>query len=75
MREHVWLSFAMAGFALSFVMGAVIVGPTIKKASNARKDGREEEVEALIGRVFLVSRIELVLLILIVPDMVIKPGN
>jgi uncharacterized membrane protein len=70
-----WLSFAIAGFAVSFVLGAVFVGPTIKKASKARAEGRNDEAEAMIGRVFLISRIELVLLIAIVVDMVVKPGT
>ena len=69
-----WLAFGLAGFAVSFVMGAVFVGPAIKKASKARAEGRNEEAEALIGRVFLISRLELALLIAIVLDMVVKPG-
>ncbi len=70
-----WLSFAIAGFAFSFILGAGFVGPTLKKVRLAREAGDEEAGVGYIGRIFMLSRIELVVLILIVLDMVIKPGN
>jgi hypothetical protein len=67
---------ALAMFAFSFVSGAFYLGPQSGKlkrlyeAEGANAAGARE----LIGKLFLVSRIELVLMVLIVLDMVIKPG-
>jgi uncharacterized membrane protein len=71
-----WVIAALAMFAFSFVSGAFYLGPQsgkLKKmyeAEGANAAGARE----LIGKLFLVSRIELVLMVLIVLDMVIKPG-
>ncbi|HEY7755259.1 MAG TPA: DUF2269 family protein [Actinomycetota bacterium] len=71
-----WILVALAMFAYSFLSGVLYLGPQSGKLK------RMYEIEgpaapgapALIRRLFLVSRIELVLLILIVFDMVLKPG-
>ncbi|HYF11923.1 MAG TPA: DUF2269 family protein [Actinomycetota bacterium] len=71
-----WVIAALAMFAFSFVSGAFYLGPQSGKlkrlyeAEGANAAGARE----LIGKLFLVSRIELVLMVLIVLDMVIKPG-
>ncbi|HYH61657.1 MAG TPA: hypothetical protein VD766_07295, partial [Solirubrobacterales bacterium] len=71
-----WVSAGLAMFLLSAVTGAAFLGPEtgrIGKLSDER--GPEDlEVQARIGRVLMVSRIEFTLLVLIVLDMVLKPG-
>ena len=71
-----WIDLALAMFAFSFVSGAFFIGPQLKKMTEAfDRDGMESAAGAeILRKVFLVSRIELVLLILIVFDMVLKPG-
>jgi uncharacterized membrane protein len=71
-----WILAALAMFAFSFVSGAFYLGPQsgkLKKMYEA-EGASAPGAPALIGKLFLVSRIELVLMVLIVFDMVIKPG-
>jgi uncharacterized membrane protein len=71
-----WVQFGLAIIVLSILVGAGYLGPEsgrISRATEAR--GVESpEVQARIRRIFLVSRIELVLLIAVIFDMVVKPG-
>jgi len=71
-----WVLLALAAFAYSFISGAAFLGPEsgrIKKLT-AEKGPSDPEVKARIARILKFSRIELVVLILIVLDMVVKPG-
>lgn len=71
-----WILLALIGFGLSFVTGAAFIGPESGRIGKllASEGPESPAVRARIQRIFLVSRIELVLLYLIVLDMVIKPG-
>jgi uncharacterized membrane protein len=69
-----WIAIAIAGFLSSFVLGAFLIGPTLKRVRVAREGGDESLGASLIGRIFMISRIELVVLVVVVLDMVIKPG-
>ena len=71
-----WIDLGIAMFLFSFVSGAFYLGPHLKKLKEtADREGLEAPaVDAIIRNIFVVSRIELVLLILIVFDMVLKPG-
>jgi uncharacterized membrane protein len=70
-----WVVFGLAVWAASALTGSLFLGPEsgrIAKLTEAQ--GVESpEVQARIRRIFLISRIELVLLILVVFDMTIKP--
>lgn len=73
---QLWVLAALAMFAFSFLSGFFYLGP---QSGRLKQIYQTEGVEspaatALLGRLFLASRIELVLLILIVLDMVLKPG-
>jgi len=71
-----WIVLALIGFGLSFVTGAVFLGPESGRIAKllAAEGPESPAVRARIQRIFLVSRIELVLLYLIVLDMIAKPG-
>jgi len=71
-----WIDLALAMFAFSFVSGAFYIGPQLKKMAAAiERDGMDSPAgDEILRKIYLVSRIELVLLILIVFDMVLKPG-
>jgi uncharacterized membrane protein len=71
-----WVQFGMVVIALSIVTGAGFLGPESGRIARATKAGGVEspEVQARIRRIFLVSRVELVLLFAVVFDMVVKPG-
>jgi hypothetical protein len=71
-----WVSAGLAMFLASFFVGALFLGPEsgrIKKLMDAR--GPEDvDVQTRIRRVLLTSRIELLFLILVIGDMIVKPG-
>ncbi len=71
-----WVSAGLAVFVLSFLAGAGFLGPeTGRLAALAEERGADDpEVQRRTRRVFLISRIELILLVAIVLDMVVKPG-
>jgi len=71
-----WVTFGFAVWLVSFVAGAAYLGPESGRLSKvAEERGAEDpEYQRRLSRIFLVSRIELLLLILVVLDMAIKPG-
>ncbi len=71
-----WVLAAIAMFAYSFLVGAFFLGPQSAKLKRTyEREGAESTAATdILKRLFLASRIELALLILIVFDMVLKPG-
>ena len=71
-----WVLIGLGGIAATIVTGAGFLGPESGRIAKATKTGGVEapEVQARIRRIFLVSRVELVLLLAVVFDMVVKPG-
>jgi uncharacterized membrane protein len=70
-----WLSFGLAVFLASFLTGAGFLGPEsgrIGKLAEER-DPSDPEVQRRIARIALISRLELLFLVLVVFDMVAKP--
>jgi hypothetical protein len=72
-----WISLALAGFAFSFLTGIAFIGPESKRVTGLIESQGPESAEAVarIRRILLVSRVELVILILLFFDMVLKPGQ
>lgn len=71
-----WIAAALVAFALSFATGAGFLGPETGRISKlmGERGAADPEVQSRIHRVLLISRIEFAVLILIVLDMVLKPG-
>ncbi|HKH22568.1 MAG TPA: DUF2269 family protein [Solirubrobacterales bacterium] len=71
-----WVLFGFLVWLLSFITGAGYLGPESGRLSSLGEErGPEDpEYQRRLRRVFLVSRIELLLLILVVLDMAVKPG-
>jgi len=71
-----WVSAALAVFLASFVTGAGFLGPESGRIGTlaAERGGEDPEVQRRIGRVIWISRVELLLLVLVILDMVVKPG-
>jgi uncharacterized membrane protein len=71
-----WISFALAVFLGSFFLGAGFLGPEAGRVGRlaAERGAEDPEVQRRIARVTLFSRIELLFLVLVVLDMVVKPG-
>jgi uncharacterized membrane protein len=71
-----WVVFAIAAWAVSFLSGALFLGPEsgrIGKLIEAR-GGVDADVQRRIERILFHSRVELVLIALVAMDMVLKPG-
>jgi uncharacterized membrane protein len=71
-----WVLFGFLVWVFSFIVGAGYLGPESGRLSKLVEERGPEDPEYLrrVSRIFFVSRIELVLLILAVLDMTIKPG-
>jgi hypothetical protein len=71
-----WLVFALVVWILSVITGAAFLGPESGRIEQVteREGPNSPEAVARLTRIILVSRIELVLLILVVLDMTLKPG-
>ena len=71
-----WVTFGFVVWLLSFIVGAGYLGPESGRLSKLadERSPDDPEYQRRIARIFVVSRIELLLLVLVVLDMTIKPG-
>jgi uncharacterized membrane protein len=71
-----WVTFGFVVWLLSFLAGAGYLGPESGRLSKLVDERGPDDPEYLrrLGRIFVVSRIELLLLILVVLDMAVKTG-
>jgi uncharacterized membrane protein len=73
-----WIVFGLIAWTLSFIVGAGFLGPESGRiAKIVEAEGPESPAaQARISRILLISRCELVILIAVVVNMVVKPvGN
>jgi uncharacterized membrane protein len=73
-----WIVLGLISWALSFVVGAGFLGPESGRISKiVESEGPESpSAQARIRRILLVSRLELVILLTVIVNMVVKPvGN
>ena len=72
-----WIAIGLIGYAATFVTGAFFIGPTAGKLGAALDtEGPEGATsQALMKRIFTISRIDQVVLTLVIADMVFKPGR
>ena len=73
---QLWVILGLVGIANSIVVGAFFLGPEAGRiAKIAEERGPEDpEVAARTVRVFNLGRYDLIVLVLVVVDMVVKPG-
>ena len=73
--EDLWFIIGIAGFLYSFINGAFFLGPLSGKTGKLMEErGPEDpEIQGNIRRLFTLSRIELVILIVVVWAMTVKP--
>jgi uncharacterized membrane protein len=71
-----WIVLALIAFAASFATGAGFLGPESGRISKlaAERPPDDPALQARVRRILLVSRIELLILFLVILDMVVKPG-
>jgi uncharacterized membrane protein len=72
-----WIVSAIVVWAASAITGAAFLGPESGRISKlAAAEGPDSpEVRRRVGRVLAISRVEAILLVLIVIDMALKPGS
>jgi uncharacterized membrane protein len=73
---QLWIILALVGFGLTFLAGVLFFGPESGRVGKAIDAGGPADPEVLrrIRRILLVGRFDILLLVLIVADMVFKPG-
>jgi uncharacterized membrane protein len=71
-----WIIFGIAGYALSAINGMAFLNPVSKRVGElaASSDTVTPELKSQLDRLTTFSRIDLTILILVVINMVIKPG-
>ena len=71
-----WIIIGLGAWLASAVTGAAFLGPESGRIAAAiDRDGPESpDAQRRIKRIFVISRIELLVLMIIVIDMVVKPG-
>jgi uncharacterized membrane protein len=72
----VWVSVSMGLWLLSVIAGAIYIGPRTKRIAQLfeAEGPTSTAARALLGKVFMVSRLELISFAIIVALMVFKPG-
>jgi uncharacterized membrane protein len=71
-----WVTAALTVFLASFITGAGFLGPESGRIGRAATELGVDDpsVQRRVRRLMLISRIELLFLILVIFDMVVKPG-
>ena len=72
--SQLWVWLGLALFLLSGIVGAVYFAPASNRIVEALEGGRVEEADRRAGAFNLVSRLDTLLLVVIVGLMVFKPG-
>lgn len=74
--SQTWITLGFVAFLLSFLAGSGFLGPESGRIARLAADHGAEspEVKSRIRRVLTVSRIELVILVAVILDMIVKPG-
>jgi uncharacterized membrane protein len=72
-----WILIGFTGIAITIVTGAFFLGPEAQRLGKltAERDPADPDIQRRIRRILAISRIDLVVLILVVADMVFKPGS
>lgn len=71
-----WISIGFAGYALSFLAGITFLGPESGRIAKlaAAEGASSAAVQARLGRLLALTRIELLILLVVIWAMVTKPG-
>lgn len=72
-----WILIGLGGILFSALVGSLFLGPESGRLGKLiEAEGPENpEVQRRMSRLYLVSRIELAILLLVVVDMVVRPGS
>lgn len=73
---QLWVILGLLGIANTIVVGAVFLGPESGRIGRLAEErgASDPEVQRRVRRIFAISRYDLAVLLLVVVDMVVKPG-
>jgi uncharacterized membrane protein len=74
--SDLWIVIGIAGYAASAINGMAFLGPVSKRVGEmaGASDSVTPELRAQLDRLMLLSRVDSTILVLVLIDMVIKPG-
>jgi uncharacterized membrane protein len=74
--SQTWIWLGLVGYGITFLTGALFLGPTAGRLSQMAqtRSPDDPEVQAGIRRIFAISRVDQMVILLVVADMVFKPG-
>jgi uncharacterized membrane protein len=72
-----WILLGLVGYGVTFLTGAFYLGPTSGKLGRMidTRSPEDPEIQRGIRRIFAISRVDLLVILLVVADMVFKPGT
>jgi uncharacterized membrane protein len=75
--SETWIIIGLVGYAMTLATGAGFIGPEAGRIGRLveERGPADPEVQRRIRRIFLVSRFDLAVLVLVVLNMVFKPGS
>jgi uncharacterized membrane protein len=70
-----WIVAGLVGYAITFVTGVAVLAPLAKKivATTDANGPEHPETIALVKRILLIARLDVMMLFLVIVDMVVKP--
>jgi uncharacterized membrane protein len=70
-----WIIAGLVGYAITAAIGSGVLGPLAEKivATTEEKGPAHPETLALVKRILLIARLDILMLVLVVVDMVVKP--
>lgn len=75
--EDLWIAIGIAAFVATFITGMFVIRPRTEKIAALLQSGKsatDPDVQPQIANLMAVSRVDLVVLFIVVIDMVVKPG-
>lgn len=74
--EDTWIAIGLLGAIATAITGSVVIGPTAGKVGRLIEEQgpASPEVQAATKKIFMVSRIDQVVLLVVIAAMVYKPG-
>ena len=73
-----WIVIAILAYLATFITGVTVLGPSAGKMEALLASGKpsdDPDVQRLIHRTVIAGRIDTIVLVLVVCDMVLKPGS
>jgi len=75
--QDLWIAIGIAAFIATFITGMFVLKPRVEKIVELLQSGKapsDPDVQPKIANLIAMSRIDLVVLFVVVIDMVVKPG-